>query len=229
MRRYKVVACILLILSVFSLALAAPVAVRGARTDSDAVDGSDIVTIRSEKRTEEETQPLLGHWQQEEMSSPSDWSSTPSQLQGSSSTPNFASGVRPNPSFSSGVQPGTSTEIQSWRPAKFQPVTSSLTKIRPPEPSLTKSVSWAPLRGVSLPSGEIYREGLPPDTEIKQPLPPSPGPSPPPSPPPERESDRAIMKSLSQRPQQPQSKNTNTSKFKKMISKLKLGKVKFWR
>ncbi len=100
MRRYKIVACIILILSAFGFVLAAPVAVQEVREAcTDAVDGGDNVIIESGKRADHsEEYPLLTHAQQEPSLS-SDW---PLQHQGSSSAPIYASGTRPNPSFSSG-------------------------------------------------------------------------------------------------------------------------------
>ena len=111
MRRYKIVACILLILSVSSFVPAAPVAVQEVRkVGTDAVDGGDKFTvglfrneesalhavkvmIGSGKRAEEEPEP---NPEPEPESSPS------SQLQGSTSTPNYASRTRPNRPFSPG-------------------------------------------------------------------------------------------------------------------------------
>jgi hypothetical protein len=120
MRRYKIVACILLILSIFSFVLAAPVAVQELRkVCADAVDGSENVKTGSGKRAEvqdSEEDPMkkwLAQAQQEPSSS--------SQDQGSSSAPNYARGIYPNPSFSPGEskppQLSTSggTEL-SWNP-----------------------------------------------------------------------------------------------------------------
>jgi hypothetical protein len=97
MRRYKIAACILLILSVFSSVLAAPIPlavqeVREAYTNSDAVDGGDNVIIEMGKRSGEEV-PSVAQAQQEASSS-TDWFWkvwTPSQH--SSSAPNYASGT----------------------------------------------------------------------------------------------------------------------------------------
>jgi hypothetical protein len=82
MRRFKIFAWILLILSVISFVLAASVAVQEVREAcTDAVGGGDNVTIERGKRADNEVPP-----------------SSPSQHQGSSSAPN----TDPNPSFSSG-------------------------------------------------------------------------------------------------------------------------------
>ena len=55
MRRYKIVACIILILSVFSFVLAAPVAVQEVRdTRADAVDDGGNVIIGLGERAEED-------------------------------------------------------------------------------------------------------------------------------------------------------------------------------
>jgi hypothetical protein len=175
MRRYKIVACILLILSVFSFVLAAPVAVQEAREAcADVVDGGDNVIIGSGKRADvQEEDPLLAQAQQDPSSS-SDWRSTPSQDQGSSSAPNYASGTHPNPSLSSGdskpslLSTSGGTKVL-WNPLAegganlIQPGTS--TEIQPASSSNRKSVSWAPEREVRLPSGEMYSEMLPPDVE----------------------------------------------------------------
>ena len=102
MRRYKIVACILLMLSVFSSVLAAPIPlavqeqeVREAYTDSNAVDGGDNVIIEMGKRSGEED-PSVAQAQQEESWFWKVWA--PSQHSSSESAPNYAS--------------GTSTEIQ---------------------------------------------------------------------------------------------------------------------
>jgi hypothetical protein len=108
MRRYKIVACILLILSVFGFVHAAPVPVQGVREACvDAVDGGENVIIESGKRAEqpelaEEEVPLLQSWAQQQASASEYWQSTPWRNQGPSSVPNYASGTVPNPSFSSG-------------------------------------------------------------------------------------------------------------------------------
>jgi hypothetical protein len=103
MRRYKIVACILLILSIFSFVLAAPVAVQELRKAcADAVDGSEDVKIGSGKRAEvqDSEEDPMKEWLAQAQQEPS--SSSSSQDQGSSSAPNYASGTHPNPSFSPG-------------------------------------------------------------------------------------------------------------------------------
>ena len=138
MRRFKIVACALFILSFFSFVLAAPVAVRNARGayTTDAVGGGNGVVVRSEKRGGE-GDSLLG--QEKGPSSSSEFWSKPSQYQGSSSSPNYYEGgtlanLPPSPgeskptllSTSGGtelswnsendkaklIQPGTSIEMQ---------------------------------------------------------------------------------------------------------------------
>jgi hypothetical protein len=71
MCQYKIVACIVLILSVFSFVLAVPVVVQEAREAyADAVDGGDNVIIGSGKRADvQEEDPLLAQAQQEPSSS----------------------------------------------------------------------------------------------------------------------------------------------------------------
>jgi hypothetical protein len=189
MRRYKIVACILLILSVFSFVLAAPVTVQRVREAcADAVDEGENVIIGSAKRAEaqEEEDPMkywLAQEQQEpsSSSSSSDWRSTPSpsQHQGSSSMPNYASGTHPNPPFSSGeskpspLSTSGGTEL-SWNPESeaklIQPGTSA--EIQPTSSSKAKSVSWAPSKKVKLPSGDIISEPLLPPEITPLPRPP---------------------------------------------------------
>src|SRR6266403_1007299 len=102
MCRYKTIACILLILSVFSSVLAAPVAVREVREAcTDAVDGDDNVIIGLLKRDGEED-PLFSRAQEEPSSSSPDWNVWKPSEQGSSSAPTSASETHPNPSSSSG-------------------------------------------------------------------------------------------------------------------------------
>jgi len=178
MRRYEIVAYILLILSVFGSVLAAPVAVQDVREAcADAGDEGDNMIIGSGKRAEvqEEEDPLLGTQQEpsSSSSSSSDWGSTLSQYQGSSSAPNYASVANPNPSFlSSESRPAPlstsgGTEV-SWNNPEgegklIQSGTS--TEIQPPSSSKAKSVSFAPSTVVIPPSGEIYVETLQPETK----------------------------------------------------------------
>jgi hypothetical protein len=181
MRRYKIVACILLILSVFGFVLAAPVAiqeVREACADA-AVDEDENVIIGWGKRASEEEQPLLQWWAQAQKESSSYWSTAPWKYHGSSSAPNYASGTpwHPNPSFSPGgsepppLSTSGGTEVPSNRLAEgeaklSQPGTS--TEIQPASLSKSKSVSWAPSRTVVLPSGGIHTEMLQPEKKPPQ-------------------------------------------------------------
>jgi hypothetical protein len=108
MRRYKIVACILLILSDFGFVLAAPVAIQEVREAwVDAVGGDENVIIELGKRTEfaEEEEPLLHSWKQQKASASEYWQSTPWRHQVSSSVPKYASGTNPNPSFSGESKP----------------------------------------------------------------------------------------------------------------------------
>jgi hypothetical protein len=154
MRRYKIVACILLILSVFGFVLAAPVAVQEVREARvDAVGGGENVIIGSRKRgdSEDDAEPLLKSWAKTQQQASSYLSSAPWKGS-SSSAPNYASGTRLNPSFSSGksklplLSASGGTEL-SWNPKGeanlIQPGTS--TGIRPASSSEAKKVSWAPL------------------------------------------------------------------------------------
>jgi hypothetical protein len=287
MRRYKIVASILLILSVFSFVLAAPIAVREVREAcTNGVDGEKNILIGSStgKRAQpgEDREPLLapveeplsssGRWSspsqqlgsssapnyasgaeedrqpllaqgEEPLSSSSQWS-TPSQQLGSSSAPNYATGTGPNPSFSSGeskppllstsgwtemswntegkaksIQPGASIEMQPISSAGIQPMTS--TKIQPGPPSLTdykKSVSFAPLRGVSLPTGEIHLEFAPSDDE-RPILPSSPGP--------EREQNLLQLQIAALRNPPKKSQSQGKKLWKLVYSKLR--KLRPWR
>lgn len=90
MRLYKILACILLILSIFSAVLPAPVAVQEIREAcANAVDGSVKRAVKEDS--------LFAQAQQE----PSSSDPTSSQRQGSSA-PNYVSWIRPSPSFSPG-------------------------------------------------------------------------------------------------------------------------------
>ncbi|KAF8496560.1 hypothetical protein F5888DRAFT_1635050 [Russula emetica] len=207
MRRYKIVA-ILLILSVISFVLAAPVAVQVREACADAMDGGENVIIVSKKRAGEgDLDSLIPQAQREPSSSSSSsfWS-TPSQDQGSSSAPNSASGTHPNPSVSSdeGKAPLLSTsggtEIP-WNPL----AEGKANLIQPASSSNAKSVSWGPSKVMILPSGETYSEALGPENE-PHPRPQSLG--------------VYQAKVAAQQSQSPQSK--------KIASKV-VGKLKFWR
>jgi hypothetical protein len=198
MRRYKIDACILLILSVFGFVLAAPVAVQEVREAcaDAAVDGDENVIIGWGKRADEE-EPLLQWWAQAQKGSSSYWSTAPWKYHGSSSAPNYASGTRwdLNPSFSPGgskppplstsggtevpsnplaegeaklIQPGTSTEIQPASLSKAKSGTWAPNNNKPASLSKSKSVSWAPSRTVVLPSGSIHTEMLEPEKKPPQ-------------------------------------------------------------
>ena len=174
MRRYKIVACILLILSVFNSVLAAPVAVQEVREAcADAVDASDTLIIGSWKRANEEDSLLAQAQQGSSLRlRPSGWTSLP---------PGLASVLdNPNPSFSSGEskQPllSTSSETElSWNPEGEAKLIQQgpLTGIQPASSSKAKSVSWAPWKEVKLPSGKIKNTLLVPPrgrTRIKAPV-----------------------------------------------------------
>jgi hypothetical protein len=177
--RYKIVACILLILSVFSLVLAAPVPVREVREAcADAVGGGETVIIVSEKRARRDN-PYEGA----DSDSDTEWWTPPSQ---SSGTRDYGSGSHPGvdmPSFPSGgtgvpldpegaFKPGTTTpkKVNFWHTTKvhiFEPDLSPPPEDQPAKKAL--SVSWGPSQLI-LPSGEIISEPLPPE-----PLPSPPG------------------------------------------------------
>lgn len=184
MRQYKIVACILLILSAFGFVLAAPVPVQEVReARANAEGGGENVIIGSGKRGEEDGEPLMQSWAQQKQVSSSYWSTAP--WRGSSSAP---SGTRPNPSFSSGgreapllstsggikvpwnplaeddtnlmIQPGTGLSQKPGGVANLiQPGVP--TEIQPASLSKSKSVSWVPTKPeVIPPSGDIPTQKL---------------------------------------------------------------------
>ncbi|KAI0277933.1 hypothetical protein BGY98DRAFT_573950 [Russula aff. rugulosa BPL654] len=235
MRRYKIVACILLILSVFNSVLAAPVAVQEVREAcADAVDASDALIIGSGKRANEEEDPLLAQAQQGSSLRlrPSGWTSLPqgSLPPGLASVLNYVSGTDPNPSFSSEgeaklIQPGPLTGIQpasSIKAKLIQPGPS--TGIQPASSSKAKSVSWAPWKEVKLPSGRIKNTMLVPPrggTRIKAPVRGTYG----------YASENKLAAQPLALPPKPQSMNI----FSNLVAVTKLwfskvaGKIKFWR
>jgi hypothetical protein len=189
--RYKIVACILLILSVFSFVLAAPVPVPEIR---EAVEGGENVIIVSEKRA---AGGNPNRWADSDSDSDTEWA-TPSPQ--SSQPPDHASGSHPGvdtPSTSGGsvsplwskvwstpggaevpldpegaFKPGTTTpkKVNFWHTTKvhiFEPDLSPPPEDQPAKKAL--SVSWGPSQLI-LPSGEIISEPLPPE-----PLPSPPG------------------------------------------------------
>ena len=246
MRRYKIVACILLILSVFNSVLAAPVAVQEVREAcADAVDASDTLIIGSWKRANEEDSLLAQAQQGSSLRlRPSGWTSLP---------PGLASVLdNPNPSFSSGESKppmlSTSSETElSWNPegeAKLiqqgpltgiQPASSSKAKLIQPGPSTgiqpassskAKSVSWAPWKEVKLPSGKIKNTLLVPPrgrTRIKAPVRGTYG----------YASENKLAAQPLALPPKPQSMNIFS--FSNLVALTKLwfskvaGKIKFWR
>jgi hypothetical protein len=158
MRRYKIVACILLMLSVFSSVLAAPIPlavqeVREAYTDSNAVDGGDNVIIEMGKRSGEED-PSVAQAQQEASWFWKVWA--PSQH--SSSTPNYASGTsteiqplpaRPLQTAQKGIPLGTILEgavAQQNSQAKFKNIFKTILS------KLSKLKFW---RRISGPTGGV--------------------------------------------------------------------------
>ena len=153
MRRYKIVTCILLILSLFGFVLAAPVAIpEVCEACADAVDGDENMVIRvgSRKRADiQEEDDLFARAQQGPSSS--------------SPAPNYPSGTPPDPSSSSGESKppplSTSGEIElSWNPEPE----SGANSVQPASSSKAKSVSWAPKKTVKLPSGQVYTQMLAP-------------------------------------------------------------------
>lgn len=188
MRRYKIVTCILLLLSVFSFVLAAPVPVQEVcEACVDTVDDRDNVVIGSWKRANEEG-PLSAHAQQE----PSSSSSSPSSGEcNHRCCPHLAGLNSWNPEGEAkSIQPGTLTETQPALSSNAKSLESALngvkippglvigellpggtwTGIQPQSSSKAKSVAWSPLKEVHLKSGLIYSEMLPPKIpEVKPP------------------------------------------------------------
>ena len=107
-------------------------------------------------------------------------------------------------------QPGTSIEMQPMTSAEIQPGPPSLTN--------SKSVSFAPLRGVTLPTGEMYREFVPSDDE-RHILPASPGP--------EREQNLLQLQIAALRNPPKKSQSQGKKLWKLVYSKLR--KLRPWR
>ena len=160
--RFTIVACILLILSVFNLVLAAPVPAQGLReARADAVDEGKNVIIVSGKRA-----PRGNPYEGEESDSDMEWwtpsperlstieSSTGSPSHSSSGTPSSSPGGNKSPMLTPGW-----TEVSLDQQGAFKPGTT--TENQPASPSKTKSVSWGTSNKVVLPSGEITSEPLP--------------------------------------------------------------------
>jgi hypothetical protein len=166
MRRYKTITCILLILSVFSFVLAAPLAVR--EVDKASADGVDV-KIGLGKRADVQEEDRVKNWLDQAQQKPSEevpWS-TQSQRQGSSLAPTYASGTHPNPPSSPGESksPLLSTSggaELSWNPEgetkSIQSWTS--TENRPALSSEAESVSWTPSKDMMLSPSETVTPPL---------------------------------------------------------------------
>jgi hypothetical protein len=157
--RYKIVACIL-ILSVFSLVLAAPVTVREVREAcTDAMEGEEEVIIVSEKRAPR-------GYEGDSVSDLSDTEWAPSSSQ-SSSTPGYASGTRPGVGMPSSSSTGSTSPLRSKvsstpdgteAAGAFKP--GSTTGNQPTSPSEPKSVSLT----------KVAQQPSPPEIEDVSPL-----------------------------------------------------------
>ena len=203
--RFKIVACILLILSVFNFALAAPVPAREVReARADAVEDGENVIIVSGKRA------IAGNpYEGEESDSDSGyWSFSPGRLaaieassgsHSGSGTPLSSQGGNKSPMLISGR-----TELSLDPEGAFKPGTT--TENQPASSSTTKSVSWGTENKVVLPSGQIASEPLPPVVK-DLPLPPG------------REGYLAKMAAQSSPPPKPQSKSF-VSKFMTYFGKI---------
>jgi len=169
--RYKIVACILLILSVFSFVLPAPVPVQEVReVYADAMEGGENAIIVSGKRAP----PGNPHQGEESDLYPpelSDTESGTSQPQ-SPSTPNYASGSHPgvdmpsSPPGGSKSPPGPKmwstpewTDVPLDEEGTFKPGTT--TENQPASSSETKSVSWGHTTKVHFFHDEPDTLGLP--------------------------------------------------------------------
>jgi hypothetical protein len=179
MRRYKIVARILLILSVFSFVLAVPIAVRGVREAyTDAVDeGGDVIIGLGKRGGGDDKKPLLA--QENGLSSSSGWLA-PSQHQESSLASTYASGADPNPSVSSGkskppplsVSGGTELSWNSVDKGKWRDDEKPLLA---QENGLSSSSGWlAPSQHQESSSAPTYLSGADPNPSV------SPGKSKPP-------------------------------------------------
>jgi hypothetical protein len=162
--RYKIVACILLILSVFSLVLAAPVSREVREACADAVEGGETVIIVSGRRAPRGN-PGEGADPAESDLYPIDLSDTESPQ--SPSTPDHASGSHPGvdmPSSSSGGSKSPlwstagGTEVPLDTEGAFKPGT---TTENPPVSGETKSVSWGPTTKVHFYDKDPFERPLP--------------------------------------------------------------------
>ena len=227
--RFKIVACILLILSVFGFVLAAPVAVQRVREAcADAVEGDENVIIVSGKRapranryeTEEDLSPMDVYPPEspdtEQRTSPSQSSSPPNHASGSHSSVDMPS----SSSLASGSESPPTTKVHI-----FEPDLPNEDQQASPPPGETKSVSWGPSNKVLLPSGKVISVSLPPPEVEPLPLPPGregylvkqqQSPSP--------EIEHASPSSYFDPPPPPQSKGV-VGNFKKVFGKL--GKLNF--
>ena len=215
--RYKIVACVLLILPVFSFVLAAPIPVREVREIcADAVEGGENVIFVSGKRA-----PRVNPCERAESdSSDTVWWGSPSQSSsardGSYSgvdMPSFPSSGSESPMWSkTGSTPG-GTGVSFDAKGAVTPETT--TENQPASPSKPKSVSWGPTTNV-----HFYDESVPPhipgpDGKLQDHLPLPPG----------REGYLAKVTAQQLPPQpQPQSKGF-VSKFKTFFGKL--GRLSF--
>ncbi|KAI0277613.1 hypothetical protein BGY98DRAFT_1177024 [Russula aff. rugulosa BPL654] len=143
MRRYKPITCILLILSVFSFVLAAPLAVR--------------------ERADVQEEDRVKNWLDQAQQKPSEevpWS-TQSQRQGSSLAPTYASGTHSNPPSS---PEGETKSIQSWTSTENRPTLSSEAESVSWTPS--KDVMLSPGETVTPPlQSEVITLSTPPGRE----------------------------------------------------------------
>jgi hypothetical protein len=149
--RYKIFACILVILSVFSFVLAAPVPVREIREAcADAVEGGENVIIVSGKRAPR------GYG----LDSDSDtewWKPSPQ----SSSAPDHAGGSHSGVDMPGPSSPSSGSESPPWSKVLSTPggtdvpldpngaiTPGTTTENQPASSSKTKSVSWEPVTKV---------------------------------------------------------------------------------
>ena len=225
--RFKILACILLILPLFNFVLTTPVPIRAPRGNLYDESDSDSDTEWWTARQSQLPSP--------DSDSDTEWRTPP---QSQSPSPDYSGASESHPGV--GI-PSNKVKSVSWAPLKEVHLSSGSIVWKPLEPDIkllpspppgqegylakaavatpsnkAKSVSWAPLKEVWLPSGSIVWKPLEPDIKLL------------PSPAPGREGDlaKAAAQQLPhQSPHKPQTEGS-VSMFKTFSAKL--GKLKFW-
>ena len=164
--RFKIAACILLILSVFNFVLGAPVPAQGVReARADAVEEGENVIIVSRKRA-----PGGNSYERDESDSDTEWwTFSPERLSAIESSSGSHSGIGTQSSSSGGNKSAMltlgETEVSLDQQGEFKPATT--TENQPASSSNTKSVSWGTSNKVVLPSGENPYEGEESDSDAE--------------------------------------------------------------